>query len=427
MALTQAQLNSLYGVNDMTPDQSSAALGAANTQSQKLFSGPTGAFNEQGIQTAKQQIGSALPTVGAVGGAIGGAALGGLAGLPTGPGAIATAYAGGVAGAGLGGAAGEAANEALTGQKLQPKEIAKQGGINAAMDAVGGPILSGVGKIFGGIAEKAGAMFGGKAVADVAEKVVAPPVKVATNRLASTAETLTKGEREAAIKEGRMTASGKYLPSRTEQRSGEIMQGKTYSNPVKTTKAIQTEISTRGQAAETHLEANPTKISNEEDFNAFQSARASSEKYMTSSESKAYDEQVGVFQKILKSYTGDGGYTTANYYKALKDYESQVTANLPKGTDALLKEGGSARIQGAKDVRQVVRDMIGKKNPEFKGEMYDLASLYDALDNVVAKAEQGGHSLAKRYPRTTAALGTGAAVAGFESRKNIPIIGDLIP
>lgn len=421
MALTQIQLNALNGINDMTPDQSSTALGAANAHSQTLFGGSTGAFNEQGVQTAKQQIGGALPTVGAIGGGIAGATGGALVGGPVG------AYAGGVAGATAGGALGESANEALTGQKQQPGQIAKQGAIMGAFEAVGGPVLSGLGKVFGGVAEKAGAMFGGKAVADTVEKVVAPPVKVATNRLASTAETLTKGEREAAIKEGRMTDSGKYLPSKTEQRAGEIMQGKTYSNPVKTTKAIQGEISTRGQAAETHLEKNVKPISNKEDFDAFQKARASSEKYMTPAEATAYDEQVGVFQKVLKSYTGDGGYTTANYYKALKDYESQVTANLAKGKDALLTPGGAARIQGAKDVRQVVRDMIGKKNPEFKGEMYDLASLYGSLDNVVSKAEQGGHSLAKRYPRTTAALGTGAAVAGFESRKSIPIIGDMLP
>lgn len=406
MALSQAQLNALYGVNSMTPDQSSAALGAANAHSQTLFSGPSGAFNQQGIQTAKSQIGGALPTVGAIGGGLAGAAGGLAIGGPVG------AYAGGVAGSGAGAALGESANEAITGQKQQPEEIAKQGGINAALDAVGGPILSGLGKVFGGVAEKAGALFGAKAVADTVEKAVAPPVKIATNRLASTAETLTKGEREAAIKEGRMTPNGKYTPSKTEQRAGEIMQGKTSANPVKTTKAVQDEISTRGQAAETHLEQNPQKISNKEDLDAFQSARASSEKYMTTSESKAYDEQVGVFQKILKGYTGDGGYTTANYYKALKDYESQVTANLPKGTDALLKEGGSARIQGAKDVRTVVRNMIGEKNPEFKGEMYDLASLYDSLDNVVSKAEKGGHSLAKQYPKTATAIGTGATILG---------------
>lgn len=424
--------------SSFTPDsslsfgQSKAVLGHSNS----LFMGtsglaPTSAFTVQGIQQAKAQIGSTLPTVGAVAGGIGGAALGGLAGIETGPGAIATAYAGGVAGSGAGAALGETANEKLQGESLQPGEIAKQGGINAAFDAIGGPLLSGAGKIFDGtigkVAGKIGDMFGGKPVADAVEKTISPPVKIATNRLSSTAETLTKGEREAAIKEGRMTDNGKYTPSKTEQRAGEIMQGKTYSNPVKTTKAVQDEISTRGKEAETYLEQNATKITNKEDYDAFNSAKDSSEKYMTPGEKSAYNEQVGVFQNILKSNAGDGGYTTANYYKSLKEYESQVTANLPKGRDALLTPGGSARVQGAKDVRTVVRNMIGEKNPEFKGKMYDLASLYDSLDNVVAKAEQGGHSLAKRYPKTATALGTAATIGGYEEAKKLPIVGGLLP
>lgn len=147
MALSQAQLNALYGVNSMTPDQSSAALGAANAHSQTLFSGPSGDFNQQGIETAKSQIGGALPTVGAIGGGILGGAAGAAAGLPTGPGAIAAGYAGAVAGSGLGAAAGESANEALTGQKQQPAQIAKQGGIYAGLEAIGGPVISALGKV----------------------------------------------------------------------------------------------------------------------------------------------------------------------------------------------------------------------------------------------------------------------------------------
>lgn len=147
MALTQVQLDALMGKTDMTPDQSSAALGAANTQSQKLFSGPTGAFNQQGTQTALGQIGSILPAAGGVVGGIAGGALGAAAGIETGPGAIATGYAGAVAGSGAGAALGTAAQEKLTGQKLQPGEIAKQGGIYAGLEAVGGPILSGLGKL----------------------------------------------------------------------------------------------------------------------------------------------------------------------------------------------------------------------------------------------------------------------------------------
>jgi len=403
--------SSFKPLNQLTPDQSSAALG-----------------HSTGL------LGTVLSTGGAIVGGIGGAALGTLggaaAGIETGPGAIVTGgiggYLGGVTGSGAGAAMGEALAEKLQGQQLQGGEIAKTGGMAAGAEAVLGPlgsmiakplskvaspVISGIGKGIGYLGEKLGA----KPVAEaVTEKVAQRPITIATKRLASTGEIMTKAEREAAIKEGRMTPSGKFTPSATEQRAGEIMKGKTYSNPVKTVKALQDEIATRGQEAETYLEKSATPISNKEDFDAFQSARTSSEKYMTPSEANAYDEQIGVFQKILKGY---GPYNTANYYKALKEYESQVTANLPKGKDALLTPGGSARIQAAKDVRTVVRNMIGEKNPEFKGKMYDLASLYDSLDNVVASAEKGGHSLAKRYPKTATAIGTATTFLGAEEIK----------
>jgi hypothetical protein len=281
---------------------------------------------------------------------------------------------------------------------------------------------TGVGNTVGqGLLEGAGTLLKG-ALSDGAKSMSA--TGVATKRVSSTAETMTKAEREAAIKEGRMTptgSGGKYMPSATEKRAGEILAGKTSSNPVKTVEVINKEIATRGKEAETYLEKAGTKVSNETDLKAFDSARASAEKYMTSAESKAYDEHIGIFQKILKTYTKDGGYTTANYYKALKDYEAQVTANLPKGKEALLKEGGSARLQAAKDVRGVVRDLIGKANPEFKGKMFDLASLYDAQDNVISKAEGLG-TFAKRHPLLTKtgiygaeAIGAGAIYKGAKS------------
>lgn len=229
---------------------------------------------------------------------------------------------------------------------------------------------------------------------------------LATRRIASNASTMTA--KELSQEASRVLENGKVLPSVTEQRAGEILKGKTFGNPVKTLKSVGDEIASRGKEAETFLETNAKPISNEEDFNAFNSIKDSSEKYMTPAEAKAYEEQIGVFQKILKGY---GKYTTPNYYKALKEYESMVTSNLPKGKDALLVPGGSARIQAAKDVRSVVRDMIGEKNPEFKGKMFDLASLYDAKDNVlgqvVDKAKTSA-SFVKRHPWVTGLLSLGA-------------------
>lgn len=454
--LSDDQLNAMMGMN-LQPSQSAAALGHSNSliqqnignagQSLQKKPGETFGGDLMGIAQKAEDY---LPTIGAVGGGILGAAGGTVLGAPTGPGAALTGYAGGVAGSGIGASAGEALKEKLQGQSLNPGEIAKQGGINAAFDAVGGPILSAAGKAIGKVSSplisslggglaKIGDLFGGSGGAQVAKTGAdavahAPeslglvdPTAVATNRLASTAQNMTKSEREQAILEGRMTPQGKYSPSETEQNAGEIMSGNTSHNPVKTLQAVQEEIANRGQTAEDYLTGNAVKISNKEDADAFAAARNSSEKYMTPAETNAYDEQIGVFQKVLKSYTSDGGYNTANYYKALKDYEEQVTANLPKGKEALLAPGGAARIQAAKDVRTVVRNMIGEKNPEFKGQMYDLASLYGARDNVVANAEQGGATFAKRHPLLTG-VGAGlGGIAGYEEAKKIPIIGGLLP
>lgn len=231
-------------------------------------------------------------------------------------------------------------------------------------------------------------------------------------RLSASADILTKKE---LTEPGRVLPSGKVAASKTEQRAAALMKGKTFINPVKTQAAIADEIGTRGKEAETFLEAAKTPITNKEDFDAFQAVRSSSSKYMTPAEQSAYDEQIGVFQKILKGY---GEYNTSNYYKALKEYESQVTANIPKGKDALLVPGGSARIQAAKDVRTVVRDMIGKKNPPFKGKMFDLASLYDAQDNVsarVADKAKNSTTFGKRHPvlKKTATYGAEAIGAGL--------------
>lgn len=248
-------------------------------------------------------------------------------------------------------------------------------------------------------------------------------LKKATEAVQSTAETMTKGEREAAIAEKRLNPGllkNSYLPSKTESRAGEILKGKVGNNPIKNVPVIQEEIASRGKEAESFLTTNAKKITNEDDFNAFQKQREKSATYLTPTAVKAYDEQMTVFQGVLKKMAEkEGGYNTDNYYRALKDFESNVTQNMPKGKEALLDEGGSARLQAAKDVRKVVRDMIGEKNPEFKGKMFDLASLYDALDNVITKAEKSGHGLqqlVKKYPKTTGVVG---ALGGIQANNFI--------
>jgi len=234
----------------------------------------------------------------------------------------------------------------------------------------------------------------------------------ATEALQATTQTMTKGEREAAILDKRlqpnMTGGGKYLPSDTEKQAGQILAGKVGKNPIKNVPIIQDEIAQRGKEAEQFLGQNGKPISNEEDYQMFQNMKDKASKYLTPEQMKNYDHTINQFQGELK---GMGNMNTGTYYKALKNFEQNVTARLRQGNEALLTDSGSAQLQAAKDVRTAVRDMIGTKNPEFKGKMFDLASLYDALDTTVTKASKVD-TFGKRYPIASKALKYGAEAIG---------------
>lgn len=157
----------------MDSTQSAATLGHATGMLQKTFQSPM-----QNIQGGPQQqnpsqsqpfqngitqqdpTGSqskalatgALPMAGAIGGGALGALAGGVAASPTILGIPAGIIAGGAVGAGLGSSAGEAAKEKLQGQGLNPGNIAKTGLEFGALEAVGGPAASLIGKV-GGLAK----------------------------------------------------------------------------------------------------------------------------------------------------------------------------------------------------------------------------------------------------------------------------------
>jgi len=238
--------------------------------------------------------------------------------------------------------------------------------------------------------------------------------KTATNTLdalSATEETMTKGERLKAIDNKRQITTKlggvKYTPTETEKRAAEILDGKLTSNPVKNVPIVKAEIATKGAEAEKYLAKNPVKISAQEQADMFSSARKEAEKNLTETELKAYDEQMKLF---LKQIPGRGGYNTETFYKALKDYESNIADHLPRGKEALLDPTGiaNAKIRAASDIRTVVRDAIAERHPEFKQKMFDLASLYDVKGTVIAKAEKlQGNAVtrfAKKHPYITGAI-----------------------
>jgi hypothetical protein len=231
--------------------------------------------------------------------------------------------------------------------------------------------------------------------------------------LKATDDTMTKSERINAANQGRLeqTRLGKteFAPSKTEERAGTLLSGKTTGNPVKDLNLVKNEISNRGAEVEQYLAKNSKAISNKEDYDAFDKVRQEASKYLTDPEMKAYDEQVKMFSKQLQ---GRGGYNTENYYKALKDYEANVADKLPRGKEALIDPTGiaNAKIRAASDVRSVVRDMIGSKHNEFKDKMFDLASLYDVKGTLLTKADKLEGNVftrfAKKHPFITGGIGT---------------------
>lgn len=249
--------------------------------------------------------------------------------------------------------------------------------------------------------------------------------KKATGLIKATEETLSSRELQRAIDEGRQVISrtGRVdiLPSETEKRAGQILAGKVKANPVKNVPIIKKEITVRGKEVEDYLTRSTKKISNKEYDDAFNAALKEDERYMTPAQKKAYREQVSIFQKELH---GRGGYDTSNSYKALKDYERNVTENLPKGADALRADHvAGARLQGAQRVRTVVRDILAQKHPDFKDKMFDLASLYDVKDTVIGQASKVSRTaigrLVKKYPNASKVVGgtVGLGVLGTGAKK----------
>lgn len=232
--------------------------------------------------------------------------------------------------------------------------------------------------------------------------------------LKNTPETISKFEERVASLTGRiktsLTGIKKILPSETEKRASQILEGKISSNVTKNPQIIDKEIAERGQEVENYLTKNAKPVTAQEQANMFSEARKIMSDFATKAELKAYDELIQVFTKQIK-----GKFTTDNFYKALKKFEENVTRNLPKGKSALIGDNlgiGSARIRAAQDIRKVVRDMIGKKHPEFKGKMFDLASLYDVLDTAITKSRQLSGSAITRFTKNNPTISNLIKIGG---------------
>lgn len=203
---------------------------------------------------------------------------------------------------------------------------------------------------------------------------------------------MTKAMQKDAIGiEGKQISKGfggtqkvEYIPSEEIKRASQILHEEAAATakdlPTDLKKKIDFTIGDRGLEAEKYLAQNAKKVTSQEHNDMFSELlKTASKKNPQVAASKAYKDEIKNFTQRLPSTEE---LTTENYYKTLKQWEADVADTLPKGQATLMDTHGvaSARIRAAADIRNAVRDMIGKKNPDFKPKMYDLVSLYKARD-----------------------------------------------
>lgn len=255
-----------------------------------------------------------------------------------------------------------------------------------------------------------------------------------TSLLKQDPETMTSKMKKDAVDEGRQIQTDTklggnevdYLPTKEVKRAGEVMSDPTQvPDPIKpgdktnvVVSKVQNAIKVKGADAEKFLEDNPVKLTNKEDLDMFTTMRDSASEVSDKTQMGAYDGQLELFQKQLQKQVAQngGGYTTANYYKALKGYEDNVASQFKGGKEMLVDPTGvgSAKVRAAADIRTTIRDMIGAKHPEFQPQMYDLASLYEAKDNAIFNASKTtSKSILDKYPKATKVAKIGIELTGL--------------
>lgn len=404
--------------SSFTPDsfgQAKAALGHSNS----LFMGtsglaPTSAFTVQGIQQAKQQIGSALPTAGAIAGGIGGAALGGLAGIETGPGALATGYAGGVVGAGAGAALGETANEAMNGQPLDPTAIAEQGGGFAAAEAIGGPVLGAAKDIIAPSAEK---------TAQATLEAISPKLtaKETADAIANRGGTKTgllgkiKANIDPTLKKV-ADAVSKYVPDFNPKATYTENVNATRNAVYKMADDLKTQVANSGKDIIYPFKELASKM------NAV-------EKPIAIKSDTTLNNQFTLAKNAALKIAKESGGKISDLLDARKSFDSLVQKQFPN-----LYDKANAPMRSAiTSMRNVMNDFIADKLPDvaYKDSLSAQSNLFTAIDNMSEKAAgevntnvlQRATTAVKNHPLVS---GLGAAALYGEAKK-IPVIGGLLP
>ena len=260
-----------------------------------------------------------------------------------------------------------------------------------------------------GTAVGAGAPLLGKAVKALIPKTA---TENALNKISQVAENMTPTEKKQAIDEGRQviskTITGKekvdYKPSKEIQRASELLSDtlKKGDRENIVVSKVKDKIKELGQGAETYLKDNIKLIPQKIRDARINTLRNNASESLSKTDMKYYDEQISLFKKQLDKQPEN----TYGWYKALKEWETKVGENIPKGKEALMGDvSASGKIRAAKDIRTGVREQISQEHPEFSGKMYDLMSLYHAKDvSIINASKLKSTSLFERNPKTGSLL-----------------------
>lgn len=423
----------------MKPDQSATTAGHANGMLSKLIGG-VGHFATE-----------AAPTIGAIGGGVLGAAGGALVGGPVG------AYAGGVAGAGLGASTGEAIKEHVQGQNLDASKIAKEGVVNSAFDAVGGPLLNVGGKILVSSARPlvAGA---GRLLEKGSEATGATVPRVVTDFLAKRAEkkavdqsidavySSPTGKKFTQASNQVVTGDRQITPASIFREQGLTPDQQTVNlgtrlkdlglgkDSVKNTDIIAKGMEDTEARLQTELSAHPEITANKPVLvSTLDAIKTGAPQEFRIRDSQAMINRAVDFAKKVISTSDDSikGVRTARTAFDSQAKREFPTAFKPDGSIDIKTPAGYA-IQTARDAINEHLYNTAPNGSEIQALVGREADLYRAGRIAMEKASSGQGKKAfqkwvEENPKKSALIGGIGTMAGYGELKKVPLVGDLLP
>jgi hypothetical protein len=205
-------------------------------------------------------------------------------------------------------------------------------------------------------------------------------------------EPINRSVKEAAMREGRATTRFggqiEVAPSKFDQQIGEAIQGfiDVNAKPEDNIKALREGIVQRSRGIREAMRKSPG-IFNEAELRSRLMAVKDQSKVVFGSDKtleNAYDAVVDEFMRHIKNKP----HTFEGLYDARIEFDQFMRKKFPKAFEDL---GDSPRYNAVRDVRRAANELIGDRMPAgeaFRGVLRQESLMYDAIDNISAKAVQ---------------------------------------